>query len=321
MGAVRRRRACGRRSGPRRRPWRSWSAPAAPRRSGGLTEQLEQDDLLLEGLEHGADRGVEVGAEPREVRRATDDDPGIGPLVGEGLRQGGHDRGDDRLVLRVERRDEVGDLDRGVGEAHPEDHGQDAGAQVGEEPVAQGRRELDGALLDASGARDDDDEHPVLVEGHELDVTDRRAGQAGVLHDCDLARELGEDPHAALHDVVDVDRLRQEPLDRATLGRRECLDGGQPVDEHPVALVGGDPPGRRVGLGEIALVLQHRHVVADGGRGHPEVVALDQRAGAHGLLRGDVVLDDGPQDVEATIVGHRASPRRVAGTLGVRLPV
>ncbi len=63
---------------------------------GGLAEQLEQHDLLLDRLEHGLDGGVEVAAEPYEVGRATDGDALVGALVGEGLRQRRDDRGDDR---------------------------------------------------------------------------------------------------------------------------------------------------------------------------------------------------------------------------------
>jgi hypothetical protein len=91
------------------------------------------------------------------------------------------------------------------------------------------------------------------------------AGEGRVLHDGDLVGELRQHAHAPLHDVVDVDGAGQERLDGPALGRRERLDRGQPVDEHPVALVGGHPAGARVRLRDVALVLEHGHVVADGG--------------------------------------------------------
>ena len=94
----------------------------------------------------------------------------------------------------------------------------------------------------------------------------RRAGQARVLHDGDLPGQLGEQPHRAVHHVVEVDRADQEPLDRPALGRGERLDPGEPVDEQPVALVGGHPAGAGVRLADVALLLQHGHVVADRGR-------------------------------------------------------
>ena len=89
-----------------------------------------------------------------------------------------------------------------------------------------------------------------------------RAGQRRVLDDGHLARELGEQPHAALEHVVEVDRALEELGDRPALGPRERLDLVQPVDEEPVALVGGDAPGAGVGLGDVALLLERRHVVA-----------------------------------------------------------
>ena len=108
----------------------------------------------------------------------------------------------------------------------------------------------------------------------------RSSGQRRVLHDRDLTGELGEQPDGPRHDVVEVDRAVQERLDGPALGRRQRLDRGQPVDEQPVALVGGHPPGAGVRLGDVALVLQHRHVVADRRRRDAQVVPLDQRLGA-----------------------------------------
>ena len=127
-------------------------------------------------------------------------------------------------------------------------------------------------------------------------------GQARVLHDRDLAGDLGEQPHRAVHHVVEVDGADQEALDRAALGRRERLDPGELVDEQPVAAVGRHPAGARVRLAEVALFLQHGHVVAHGGRGDPQLVALDEGLAADRLLGGDIVLDDRAQHVELAVV-------------------
>ena len=94
----------------------------------------------------------------------------------------------------------------------------------------------------------------------------------------------------------------EEALDRPALGHRQRLDGGQPVDEEAVALVGGHPAGAGVRLGDVALLLQHRHVVADGGRGDAEVVPLGEGLAADRVVGRDVVLDDGPEDLQAAFV-------------------
>ena len=65
-------------------------------------------------------------------------------------------------------------------------------------------------------------------------------------------------------------------------------------------------PGAGVRLGDVALVLQDGHVVADGGRGHAEPVPLGERLGADRLLGADVVLDDGAQHFESAFAQHRA---------------
>ena len=118
------------------------------------------------------------------------------------------------------------------------------------------------------------------VERDHLEVPHRRPGQRRVLHDRDLPGQLGEQPDRAAQHVVEVDRRRRKHW----IARRSAADSGltsrQPVDEQPVALVGRDPTGAGVRLGDVALVLQHRHVVADGRAGHAQVVPLDQRSDA-----------------------------------------
>ena len=63
-------------------------------------------------------------------------------------------------------------------------------------------------------------------------------------------------------------------------------------------------------LGDVPLGLQHRHVVADGGAGNAQVVALYQGLRADGFLGGHKVGDDGAQHLKTTLVGtaHRLSP-------------
>ena len=55
-------------------------------------------------------------------------------------------------------------------------------------------------------------------------VAHRGAGQRRVLHDGDLAGELGEQPDAAAQHVVEVDRAVQERLHGPALGRGQRLD-------------------------------------------------------------------------------------------------
>jgi hypothetical protein len=142
------------------------------------------------------------------------------------------------------------------------------------------------------------------------------------LHDRDLPGELREQPDRAVHDVVEVDRAAEEALDRAALGRGQRLDPRELVDEQPVATVGGHPAGAGVRLPDVALLLEDGHVVTHGGRRHLEVVALHERLAADRLLGGDVVLDDGAQDVQLPIVERhgrtsrraRSRPDGTAGT-------
>ena len=68
-----------------------------------------------------------------------------------------------------------------------------------------------------------------------------------------------------------------------------------------------------VRLGDISLLLENCHVVADRGRRDIQVMPVDQRLGPDRFLRGDVVLDDGAQHLEfAVIERHRARTSALA---------
>ena len=119
--------------------------------------------------------------------------------------------------------------------------------------------------------------------------------------------ELGQQPHCPMDDVIDVGCSGQERGDGPPLGAGQWLDGGQPVDEQAVSLVSGDSPGAGVRLDQVALVLQHRHVVADGGRGDVQAVSFHQRLGTDRLPSLDVVGDDGTQHLKLAII-HNVPP-------------
>ena len=107
--------------------------------------------------------------------------------------------------------------------------------------------------------------------------------------------------------------------DGPPLGRRQRLDLGEPVDEEPVAGVGGHPAGAGVRLGDQPLLLERGHVVADRRRRDAEVVPVDQRLAADRLVGGDEVLDDRPQHLELAVLdGHGDHPSHRFGSSLVR---
>ena len=267
--------------------------------------------MLLQRLEQRLDRVVEVLAEPDQVGRAADGDLLVGAVVGDGLGEGRHDLRDDRHVVAVERlRESHATRVAASVSVLADDGGVEPGAQLTDGLVVEGLGQLDDPLLDPAGAGDQHQQQPGRRQGDHLDVTHRRPGQRRVLHDRHLLGELGEQPDAAVDHVVEVDRALQERRDGALLRAGQRLDAGQLVDEQPVALVGRDPAGAGVRLGDEALFLQHGHVVADRRRRDAQAVPLDQRLRADRLLGADVVLDDGSEDVELAVVEH-APPRSV----------
>ena len=79
------------------------------------------------------------------------------------------------------------------------------------------------------------------------------------------------------HHVIEINGLIEELRNRALFRTREWLHLVELVDEQSIAHVGGNPTGTRVGLGDVALLLERRHLVAHSGRGNAESMALDDR--------------------------------------------
>ena len=169
--------------------------------------------------------------------------------------------------------------------------------------LVDGVAEFDDALVDATGVGDHHQQQPGRRQPDHLQMPHARGRQRRILHDRHLPGQLRQQPHRAAQHVVEVDAGLQEGQDRAPLGVRQRFDVVEPVDELAVALLGGHPARAGVRLGDVALGLQHRHVVAHGRAGDAEIVALDEGLGADRLLGGNEVGDDGAQHLEATVVG------------------
>ena len=88
----------------------------------------------------------------------------------------------------------------------------------------------------------------------------------------------------------------EELADLLATDRIEGAGPGQVVDEEPVALVGGDPTGAGVGLGQKAVPLEGGHVRAHGGRGHAHAGGVHHVLGPDRLGRPDVLGDHGVED-------------------------
>ena len=81
----------------------------------------------------------------------------------------------------------------------------------------------------------------------------------------------------------------------------------QLVDEEAVALVGGNPARARVRLGQIALVFESGHLVADRCRRDTEVGGTGDMGRPDGLGSLDVLAHDGPEDCGLAIVEHQCT--------------
>src|SRR5829696_21559 len=135
------------------------------------------------------------------------------------------------------------------------------------------------ALLDPARRSDQDQQDPLGGERNDLDVPYRRVTECRILHDRHLLGHLSEQLDGSVQHVVEIEGTREERLDGALFGRRQRLHRTEPVHEQPITLVGGNPAGASVRLGDVALFLQSCHVVANRRGRDTEVVPLDQHLG------------------------------------------
>jgi hypothetical protein len=176
--------------------------------------------------------------------------------------------------------------------------------------VAQRLVDVDHLALHGAVAEDDDHGGRRGGQAHDLHAADHRCLGLRADHDRSIAREPREQ----------VGGLVEHLLEAAVGGLEEVADllgdrlvdagsrRGQSVDEEPVALVGRDPPRRGVGLHEVALLLEHRHLVAHRGRRHADAGRVGD-VGRPDRLRGrDVLLHHGAEDGCLAFVEHLGTP-------------
>ena len=121
--------------------------------------------------------------------------------------------------------------------------------------------------------------------------------------------DLCEQADGPAHHIVEVDGIPEESLDGFALGRTHWLHVGDLVDEQPISAIGRNPARRRVRVGDVALFFQGCHVVADRGGRNTQVVPFHQRLRTYGLVRGNVVLDNGAQHGQSAVFEHGTSRR------------
>ena len=98
----------------------------------------------------------------------------------------------------------------------------------------------------------------------------------------------------------------EERTDALRSRRVEATGGRDVVDEKPISLVGRHAAGGGVRLREVALLLEHRHLVANRGRTDPHTRQVGDMGRAHRLRRRDVLLHDGSEDGGLAFVEHLA---------------
>ena len=162
-------------------------------------------------------------------------------------------------------------------------------------------------LFDRTVRQHDDDEDRAQMEANQVDG----AHHDGLRLRTDDHRRVRGEPRQQLarlrEQLVGGERRgREEVGDVAAVDLGELPGTGEMVDVVAIAAIGGNPARRSVGLGDVALPLEHRHVVADRCRRHAEAGGLGHGLRPDRLRALDVALDDRAEDRGLTFVelGH-----------------
>ena len=176
------------------------------------------------------------------------------------------------------------------------------GAGCGDTLVADVVRQLERSLLDRAVGQHGDTEHDPRREPDELHRAHHRPFEPGRHDDCGVVGEVGEQAAGVVQHLLDLAVGPGEELAHLlALDGRQRPRGRELVDEEAVALVGGHAPRAGVGLGQIAVAFEQRHLVAHGGGRNPQAAARDM-GGPDRLGRLDVLPHDGPQNGGLSIV-------------------
>jgi hypothetical protein len=119
----------------------------------------------------------------------------------------------------------------------------------------------------------------------------------------DLSQQIGGLMQQLFEATVGVVKERADTLRCRGV---EPARRGDVVDEEPVSLVGRDSTCRGVRLGEVPLLLEDRHLVADGGGADANPGQIGDMRRPDGLCRRDVLLHDGSEDGGLAFVQHLA---------------
>ena len=178
----------------------------------------------------------------------------------------------------------------------------------GEVDVVDVVGELDRLALDGAVAEHDDDRGQRRRQPHDLHAAHGEGLGPRADDDGGVVRQVGEQVRRAVEHLLEPAMGGPEEVaDLARVAGSRRPGRRQVVDEEPVALVGRDAAGRRVRLDEVALLLEHGHLVAHRRRGHLHAGRVGDVGRAHGLRRGDVLLHDGAQDRGLAVVEHAGS--------------
>ena len=145
-------------------------------------------------------------------------------------------------------------------------------------------------------ARHQHHQHAPVGQRHQFDLIQFLGQFRDGGGDADVARQLHQDVGGALHALAH--RIQgAELIGHAVRFAGGHTAGGERTDEEPEGLLGGHAPGGGVRLGEVALVGQVGHHIADGGRAQGIVAALRNGARSHRFPGIDVRPDNRRQNV------------------------
>ena len=190
-------------------------------------------------------------------------------------------------------------------ERSPVEVGAQMGAGGGQALIANVGLELEHGLLDRAVGEHSDSHGHVVGETDDLDGTHRGPLAGWGQDQRRVAREPRKEAARVVQHLLELAMGPGKELAHLlSLGGGQGARPGELIDEEAVALVGGDPTGARVRLGEIAVALEGGHLVTERRRRDTQVGGAGDVRRPDGLGGLDVLAHHGPENGGLAIVEH-----------------
>jgi hypothetical protein len=169
----------------------------------------------------------------------------------------------------------------------------------------------DQTILHISFVGDEDGQHLALMQCDKVHMPQNPGCPPRHPHKTRHARQFRENACGGVQDLLRIRSAKTDTMHQQAVGLcRQRYHPQQCIDKKTIADMGGDAPGGSVGGDQVALILQVRHDITHGSGTDVEAGITGQLATADRHAFGDMLLDEGFEQVTGAFIHDRYNLRQ-----------